>query len=214
MCLIFILPILVIFVLYGVSKGLSLVVEAEVDILEIEHENGEEILEGESMRLYAKTYPLNAASTINWETDDESIARIEMIDGIPYLIAIQTGIVQVTAKSGTKRASVTVVVVTDDPTPRYILCFDPNQTEEGLDDTYYYGMYRFLGDDLIKDSIELVVKVYPQLFASQEVIFEVDSSVEVNGNKFSFTKTGTFPLRVRSREKEDVYTDFVFNVVE
>lgn len=213
-CLIFILPILVIFVLYGVSKGLSLVVEAEVDILEIEHENGEEILEGESMRLYAKTYPLNAASTINWETDDESIARIEMIDGIPYLIAIQTGIVQVTAKSETKRASVTFVVVTDDPTPRYILCFDPNQTEEGLDDTYYYGMYRFLGDDLIKDSIELVVKVYPQLFASQEVIFEVDSSVEVNGNKFSFTKTGTFPLRVRSREKEDVYTDFVFNVVE
>lgn len=213
-CLIIILPILVIFVLYGVSKGLSLIVEAEVDILEIEHENGEEMLEGERMRLYAKTYPLNIASSILWETDDENIARIEFINGNPYLVAVQTGIVQVRAKSSNKEASFTVVVVTDDPTPRYILCFDTNQTEEGLDNNYYYGMYRFDEDELIADQIELTIKVYPQLFASQKVIYEVDESIEVEGNKFSFSKAGTFPLRVISEEKEDVYTDFVFNVVE
>ena len=214
--LILLLPLLIVFINYGIASNLKLIINLKAEYIELEHNQVEQVELGVPYKLYAKAYPLSSTNNeIIWSVSDESIAKIE--NGM-LVSNDKEGQVIITASlkdNSIPSKSFVVNIVSFDENPKFINVIDIRDTETGLDETYYYGMYRWNEGQLIKDTIELDIKVYP-LSASQEVDVIVSDSeaVNFNDNKMSFNKGGDYSLLIKSRVNSEIKTTYNFSVVE
>lgn len=214
--LILLLPLLIVFINYGIASNLKLIINLKAEYIELEHNQVEQVELGVPYKLYAKAYPLSSTNNeIIWSVSDESIAKIE--NGMLFSND-KEGQVIITASlkdNSIPSKSFVVNIVSFDENPKFINVIDIRDTETGLDETYYYGMYRWNEGQLIKDTIELDIKVYP-LSASQEVDVIVSDSeaVNFNDNKMSFNKGGDYSLLIKSRVNPEIKTTYNFSVVE
>lgn len=213
--LLMIFPLIIIFIVYGISDTIKLIIDLNVEYIELEHKPVEEVYLNSVYELFAKAYPLSAQNNeIIWTSSDESIAKI--IDGKLHTFE-KEGLVTITASlrdNSVPAKSFSVYVVSQDKTPKYIAVYDTRMTETSLSEDYYYGLYRFDGNELVKDTISLNIKVIPAS-ANQEI--EIDTSENITfdeHNKIYLHEPGDFELTIRSKEKRDVTTLYRLNVID
>lgn len=212
--LLLILPMIIIFIVYGISNSVKLIVDLNAEYIELEHEPVEEVHLNSVYELFAKAYPLAAKNNeIVWEISDESIAKI--VDGKLHTFD-KEGVVTIRASlkdNSVPSKSFQVYVVSQDKTPKYIAVFDSRMTEMPLGEDYYYGLYRYDGDVLIRDAISLNIRVIPSS-ANQDFIIETDSDLRIENSIIYLQEPGIFDLTIRSKEKPDVKTEYRLNVID
>lgn len=213
---IIIIPLLIIFIVYGVADTIKILIDLKAEYIELEHNLFEEVELGNKFILYGAAYPLAATNRdIIWTSSDDSIAKI--IDGVVH--TYQEGKVTITASlkdNSVPSKSFELYVVSSDPNPKYISVSNPRHTEQGIESLSYYGMYRYQGDKKVKDVINLDVVVIPRTSALQDVIIEnPNEEVVINENyQMEFKSPGLYTITFKAKADENIYATYTFKVVD
>lgn len=200
--LILILPLLVMFLIYGVGNNISLFIDLVPDYIRMSYEDGEEILlaEGENefdLSDKAQVYPRALKNRLVWTCSPnekgEEIARVE--DN--RLIVSGEGLVTLTCtQQGTSvSASVRVFLIRDGEEARYIYISDGINTGS----VSRLGTYDIVDGTLTAAKQELKIKVLPSSAEQTVEIEREDGGTERAQGSYSLpVLAGEHSVRIRA----------------
>mgnify|MGYP002707306219 FL=1 len=213
--LILILPLLVMFLIYGVGNNISLLIDMAPDYIRISYEDGEELLlaEGQNeFELKAQVYPRALKNRLVWScTPNEKGEQIAQVDG-DRLIVSGEGLVTLTCvQQGTSvSASVRVFLLRDGVEARYIYVSD------GINgaNSPSLGVYDIENKTLVPAVQTLRIRVLPS---------SADQTVEIEtGDGETVLAEGQYDLPVEAGEHritirtpgDTASTEYTYRAVE
>lgn len=184
--LLLIMPFIVMMLVFGFSKTVSLLVVKGVEFIETEYSDSQDFEFdelGAAIELSAAAYPSTANNTeLTWSVKgvecfsgefDDAYNPIATVTRGGSLTAHKEGIVELTVATSDKSVSKSfeAVLVVSGGEAKYIVVNSVDTSESAIGTTRYFGLYNRSGETLTKLSETLTVKVIPsgapQLFTAE-----------------------------------------------
>ena len=214
--LILILPLLVMFLIYGVGNNISLIVEQAPDYILLSYEDGEELLlseggEEDVFTLKAQVYPRSVENRLVWTCSEnergETVARVEG----DRLVVFGEGLVTLTCtQQGTAvSASVRVFLIRGGDEARYLYLSDGMNAE----DVPHIGEFDIEAGTLVPAKQRLEIRVLPSAAPQQvEIEFEDGRTVSAEGSAELPVEAGEHRVTVRTADGR-AETEYVYRAV-
>ena len=171
-CLLMILPIAVMFIVYGVGSTIKLAVDLKPEYIVVDYQDGDELIVeslGDTLQLYGRAYPLSSKAKLFWSVskseNDEEIASVEG----DKLTVTGEGRVTVSASlaDGSLKTSFTAFLLLEGDEPRFVYAAIAGLPAGGVVGEYVLEE----GKKVKQNSLPLSLKVVPSK-ASASIEFD------------------------------------------